>query len=121
MLDLRDGASTSHLRLSPLITGQPSSVAIGSEKPTTPCKCCASITGKWWTGRRRRGTGPSAPKIYSSNQDRRTLAAVGNPSFRSPIMTSAWNPSNVCAELLPGGAPRRTPEETKAHLDELQR
>jgi hypothetical protein len=54
-------------------------------------------------------------KIYSSNQDRWTLAAVGNPSFRSRIMTSAWNPSNVCAEL------RRTPEETKAHLAELQR
>ena len=26
---------------------------------TTPCKCCVSITGRWWTGRRRRGT--SAP------------------------------------------------------------
>jgi len=62
----RDGASTSRWRLRPLITGQPSSVAIGSEKPTTPCKCCASITGRWWTGGRRRGTGTLAPKIHSS-------------------------------------------------------
>ena len=38
-------------------------------RPTTPCKCCASITGKWWTGRRRRGTGPFGPKIYSSQWD----------------------------------------------------
>ena len=30
--------------------------AAGFEKPTTPCKCCGSITGRWWTGRRRRGT-----------------------------------------------------------------
>ena len=35
-------------------------------KPTTPCKCCGGITGKWWTGRQRRGTGRFAPKIYSS-------------------------------------------------------
>src|SRR6516162_7139374 len=27
-------------------------VAVGSEKPTTPCKCCTSITGRGWAGRR---------------------------------------------------------------------
>ena len=63
--DLRDRASTS-LRRHGLIAGQTadSSVAVGSEKPTTPCKCCTSITGRWWIWRRRRGTGRSAPRVY---------------------------------------------------------
>jgi len=34
---------------------------LSSSKSATPCKCCASITGRWWTGRPRRGTGRSAP------------------------------------------------------------
>src|SRR6516165_12549994 len=46
-----------------------SRVAVGSERPTTPCKCYGSITGRWWTGRRRRGTGTLAPKIYSSRSE----------------------------------------------------
>src|SRR6516225_12249252 len=79
MLDLRDGASTSHLRLRPLITGQPSSVAIGSEKPTTPCKCCASITGRWWTRGGWRGTGTLAPKIHSSRSGLAENLVQGRP------------------------------------------
>jgi hypothetical protein len=35
-------------------------------KPTTPYRCCGSITGRWWIGRRWRSTGPFGPKIYSS-------------------------------------------------------
>jgi len=45
-------------------------------RPTTPWLCSGSITGRWWTGRRRRGTGRLAPKICPSNQDRRTLAEM---------------------------------------------
>src|SRR4029077_13649031 len=65
----------------------PSSVAIGSEKPTTPCKCCGSITGGWWTGRRRRGTGRSAPDFTTFHNRRPRKKPHGNGEPVGP-----WNP-----------------------------
>ena len=77
--DLRDRAPD----LAPTIRAHrriASSVAIGSEKPTTPCKCCGSITGRWWTGRLLRGTGRFCPLTCIAHKPwKRWFARDGEP------------------------------------------
>jgi hypothetical protein len=53
---------------------------------STPCKCYGSITGRWRTGRRLRGTGLPAPKVCLSIQDRETLAEMCQSCAPSSMM-----------------------------------
>jgi hypothetical protein len=62
--DLRDCAPTA-LRAMRAHRRAASSIAVGFERPTTPCRFCSSITAKWSIRKRRSRTGRSAPNIRS--------------------------------------------------------
>ena len=86
---------------------------------TTPCKCCGSITGRPWTGRQRRGTGPSAPKIYSPNQDNVCRVAARNPLAN--IHTNQASLKYVTSDhRVAGSSPTGCRSATRANLQAIQ-
>ena len=44
------------------------------------------ITGRWWTGRRQRGTGPSAPKLCFPRQAERRWPRCADPGPRKSML-----------------------------------